>query len=193
MLTLNRSKFASRPRDIELRSATSHHAHDEDRLKQDFSEALNESYSFNDPLPLAGMDGDIVAEGGQWASGEPSARDMLASSMGMTSMVRGHSFHGRTTADSKFELSPTDSVLHSSAMPTPPTFRITDLGQHLHSQDLDMPKWHRLAMNSQLTPAGSLATGSSNGYKCPQCFKLVKRACDLRYGRDTMQSRPFQD
>lgn len=180
MLILDRSRFASRPQDIELRSATSHHGHEEDQLQHDSFETINESYNF----PLGGgTDGDIVAEGGQWASGESAAHDMLAGSMGMTNnMMRGHSFHGRTApTGSNFELSPTDSVFQST-MPTP-TFRVTDMGQNSHAQNLDMSNWHRMSMTSQMTPSNSQASNSCNGFQCPECPRWAKRACDLRYFR----------
>lgn len=193
MLISNRSRFASRPQDLDLRSATSHHAHEEDQFQQDFSEALNDSYHFNDPLTLGrSADGDIVAEGGQWASGESAARDMFASSIGMTSMARGQSFHGRTTAaDPNIGISPTDSVLQSAVMPTP-TFRITDLGQNSYSQNVDMARWSRSSMNARLTPVISQASCSDHGYKCPDCSRLVKRACDLRYDLEGIDARTFE-
>lgn len=181
---MGRSKHLTRPADTltELLSATSHHEHDEDRLRRDFSGNPVESYQSDLFLSSPGNEGEILAGGGQWTNIDSSSRGAPPEAMPINHNAHLNDFRGQSTSThSQYEMSPTTSVLRAADVVTP-MIKIPSPSQNSPYQEIETFGWSQQTTSSQSTAGDSQSANFSTGlFQCRRCPKTKKRACDLRY------------
>lgn len=189
MLISSRSKRNSRPPGAVsvAPSAISPIPRDEDQLHHSFSGLHTEAQQTDFYLPSQGNNAENLAgEAGQWTNEGPMADPMASRSMQMPGNVHFNAFLGGSSANAgaTMDISPTDSMLRPGNVSSS-NFAIPITAQSTQLSELDTIGWGQPALRPRSTAGESQSTRhTSGGYKCQQCGKLKKRACDLRYACD---------
>lgn len=131
----------------------------------------------------------MLAGGGQWAANEGLGRHFIPTNVPASAVLHSNDHdEPMDDADAAFDFKSTGSALRALEF-SAPQLRMTGPVRETHSDKLDKLGWQMSdAPSKSLADVSQNASQSQAVFRCPDCNKVKKRACDLRYACECISS-----